>query len=140
MGEGELKESLEAFIQEKKLQNVQLHGKKTGRELLEFYQSADVFVLPSLKEGLSNAMLEALAAALPVIASDLPEIRQVLGESAVLIQDPTAAKYAETLDALLSDKQAIQHLSSLSVQKARSYSWENVLDATEDLYKAVCVV
>jgi rhamnosyl/mannosyltransferase len=140
VGEGELKENLEALIQEKRLQNVQLHGRKTGSELLEFYKSADIFVLPSLKEGLSNAMLEALAAGLPVVASNLPEIRQILGESAVLIQDPTAAKYAKTLDALLSDKQAIQNLSILSVQKARSYSWENVLDATEDLYKETCMV
>ena len=66
VGEGELRENVEALIQKYKLQNVHLHGQKTGRELLEFYQSADIFVLPSLKEGFSNSMLEALAAGLPV--------------------------------------------------------------------------
>ncbi len=53
-------------------------GQKTGKELLELYESADIFVLPSLKEGHSLAMLEALAAGLPVVASDLPELRQPL--------------------------------------------------------------
>jgi glycosyltransferase involved in cell wall biosynthesis len=137
VGEGELKESIEALIQKYKLPNVHLHGKKIGKELLEFYKSADIFVLPSLKEGLSNSMLEALAAGLPVVASNLPEIRDVLGESGVLIQEPTPTNYARTLDVLLSDKQAIQNLSILSIQKARCYEWKDVLDATEDLYKEV---
>ena len=137
VGEGELRENVEALIQKYKLQNVHLHGQKTGRELLEFYQSADIFVLPSLKEGFSNSMLEALAAGLPVVVSDSPEIRQILGECGVLIQDPTATNYARALDALLSNKQAIQDLSILSVQKAHSYTWKTVLDVTEDLYKQV---
>jgi glycosyltransferase involved in cell wall biosynthesis len=140
VGEGELRENLEALIQKYELQNVRIHGRKTGRELIQFYKSADIFVLPSLKEGLSNAMLEALAAGLPVVASDSPEIREIIGECGVLVQDPTAANYARTLDALLANKQTIQNLSILSVQKARSYSWKNVLDATEDLYKEACLV
>ena len=141
VGEGELRESIEALIQKHKLQNVHLHGQKTGSELLEFYKSADIFVLPSLKEGISNSMLEALAAGLPVVASDLPEIREIIGNCGVLIQDPTPSNYARILNSLLSDHQAIQKLGILSVQKARSYTWENVLDTTEELYKEVlCVV
>jgi glycosyltransferase involved in cell wall biosynthesis len=98
-------------------------------------------VLPSLKEGISNAMLEALAAGLPVVASDLPEMREIIGDCSVLVKDPTPANYAKTLDALLSNKQTLQNLSMLSVQKARSYTWESVLDATEDLYReALCAV
>src|SRR5258706_1473589 len=141
VGDGELRENIEALIRKYKLHNVHLHGQKTGKELLDFYRSADIFVLPSLKEGLSNAMLEALAAGLPVVVSDLPEMREIFGECAVLIQDPTAANYARTLDTLLSEKQTLKKLRMLSVQKARSYTWESVLDATEDVYKeALCVV
>jgi glycosyltransferase involved in cell wall biosynthesis len=137
VGEGELRENIEALIQKYELQNVKLHGRKTGKELLELYKSADIFVLPSLKEGVSLSMLEALASGLPVVASDSPEIRQILGECGVLIQDPTATNYAKALDALLSNKDTICHLGTLSVQKARSYSWEKVLDSVENIYKEV---
>ncbi len=138
VGEGERRKDLEALIQKHKLQNVHLHGQKTGRELLEFYMLADIFVLPSFKEaGLPNSMLEALAAGLPVVASDLPEIRDNIHDCALLIQEPNATNYARTLDELLSNKQALQNMSVLSVQKARERSWKNVLDATEDLYKQV---
>ncbi len=55
----------------------------------------------------------------------------------MLIQDPTATSYAKALDALLSDKDTLQKLSTLSVQNARTYSWENVLNSVEDIYKQV---
>jgi glycosyltransferase involved in cell wall biosynthesis len=137
VGEGELRKDIETLIQKYGLQNVKLHGRKTGKELIEFYRSADVFVLPSLKEGFPLSVLEALAVGLPVVVSDSPEMRQILGECGVFIQDPTAANYAKTLDALLSNKDTIQKLSALSIQKARSYSWENVLNSIEDVYQQV---
>lgn len=137
VGEGELRKNIEALIRKYQLQNVQLHGKKTGKELLELYRLADIFVLPSLKEGISLSMLEALAAGLPVVASDSPEIRLILGECGVLIQDPTATNYARALDALLSNKDTIQKLGALSVQKAQIHSWDNVLDSIESVYKQV---
>ena len=137
VGEGELKEDIEALIQQYELKNVKLHGQKTSKELLEFYQSADIFVLPSFKEGVSLAMLEALAAGLPVVASDTSELRQILSECGVLIQDPNSTNYASALDALLSDKDALRKLSYASLKKARSYSWENVLDSIEDVYKKI---
>ena len=137
VGEGELREDIEALIQKHELQNVKLHGKKTGNELIELYKSADIFVLPSLKEGVSLSMLEALAAGLPVVASDRPEVREVLADCGVLIQDPTAINYAKALDALLSNKDALQNLRALSVQKAHSYSWTNALDSIENVYQQV---
>jgi glycosyltransferase involved in cell wall biosynthesis len=137
VGDGELKENIETLIQKYKLQNVKLHGKKIGKELLEFYQSADIFVLPSLKEGISLAMLEALAAGLPVVASDSPEIRQIIDECGILIRVPTAINYAKAFDAALSDKDALSKMSIASVKKAHSYSWENVLDSIEDVYKEI---
>ncbi len=137
VGEGEERANIEALIQEYGLQNITLHGMRTGQELLELYKSADVFVLPSLKEGVSLSMLEALAAGLPVVASDSPEIRPILAECGVLIQDPTATNYAQALDTLLSDKDKLQRLTTLSVQKARLYSWKSVLESIENLYKEV---
>ena len=137
VGEGELRNNIEALIQQQQLKNVQLHGKKTGKELLAFYQTADIFVLPSLKEGLSLSMLEALAAGLPIVASDLPELRPILGESGVLVQPMTATNYARILDELLSNKAAMQKLGGLAKETARTYSWENILNTIEKVYKEI---
>jgi glycosyltransferase involved in cell wall biosynthesis len=137
VGEGEDRSNIEALIIKQRLQNVILHGKKTGQELIDLYKSADIFVLPSFKEGISLSMLEALAAGLPVVASDSPEIREILAGCGLLIKDPTAANYAKALDAIVSNKSSVQKLSALSVQKARSYSWLKVLDSIEGVYQEV---
>ena len=137
VGEGEERENIEALLQEYGLQNVKLHGKKTGKELIEFYKLADIFVLPSLKEGVSLSMLEALAAGLPVVATDSPEIRQILGECGLLIQNPTPTNYARALDKFIANKDNIHTMSSLSVKTAYSYSWGNVLASIEDTYKGI---
>jgi len=92
-------------------------------------------VLPSLKEGVSLAMLEALASGLPVIASASLEMQQILEVCGVLIEGPTATNYAKAFDTVLSNKDTLLKLSTASVKKARSYSWENVLDSIEDVYK-----
>src|SRR5258707_6639998 len=138
VGEGEERQKIEDLIQKDKWQNIKLHGKKAGKELIELYKSADIFVLPSWKEaGVCLAVLEALAAGLPVVASNLPEMRESLVDCGVLIQSPTAANYAKALDALISNKSKMQNLSALSVQKARSYSWKTFLDSVEDVYKEI---
>jgi len=138
VGDGELRKDVEDLIQKYGLQNVQLHGKKTGKELLEFYKSADISVLPSFKEaGASLSMLEALAARLPIVAADSPEVREMLADCGVLVQDAKPITYAKALDALLSDKDTLRNLRVLSVQKARNYSWGNLLNSIESVYKGV---
>ena len=46
------------------------HGNQ--KDITSFYQDADIFVLPSVSEGMSNSLLEAMSAGLPVIVSDIP--------------------------------------------------------------------
>jgi glycosyltransferase involved in cell wall biosynthesis len=67
--------------------------------------ASDVFVFPSLFEGLGGAVIEAMALGLPVVASDIPALREVVesGRSGDLVPVGDAAALAERLDALLTD-------------------------------------
>lgn len=75
------------------------------RDPLEWYQAADLFVLPSIREGLSNSLLEALACALPVVSTPVSGSEDVFAaaEVGVLADGPDAASLAEALQQLLSD-------------------------------------
>ncbi len=67
--------------------------------------AADVFAFPSVYEGLGGALIEALALSLPIVASDIPALREVVeeGANALLAQPADPGSLAESLEVLLSD-------------------------------------
>lgn len=70
-----------------------------------FYQACDLFVLPSLTEGLSNAMLEAMACGLPLVATRVGAAEELNpeGENGRLVTAGSAQELADALDFFLSD-------------------------------------
>ena len=69
-----------------------LHSGAVSHEEMPFWLSAaDVFVLPTLDEGCSNAILEALFCGLPVVSSDLPFNRRILDDDVAILVDPRDA-------------------------------------------------
>jgi glycosyltransferase involved in cell wall biosynthesis len=67
---------------------VQLHGEVNAEALQDFYDRADVFVLPSLHEGYGMALAEALAHGLPVVSSTAGAIADTVPPSAGLLLPP----------------------------------------------------
>jgi glycosyltransferase involved in cell wall biosynthesis len=75
------------------------------QDVPEVLAAADLFVFPSLYEGLPGALIEALASAVPVVASDVPGVGEVVraGENALLVPPERPAELAAAIDGLLRD-------------------------------------
>lgn len=85
--------------------------------------AADVFVLPSLAEGMSNAILEALASGLPVVVSDLPFNRDFLSADCAVFVDPLSPlSIADGIKYVLEDPMRWIKMSKAAVCLARQYS------------------
>jgi glycosyltransferase involved in cell wall biosynthesis len=74
-------------------------------DVADVLRAADLFVLPSVAEGMSNSLLEAMATALPCVASDIGGNQDLLGsgDAGVLVADGSPERWAETLIALIAD-------------------------------------
>src|SRR5204863_1553284 len=85
--------------------DVVLLGTVPDAELPGWYAAADVLAFPSTKEGWGLAVLEAMSAGLPVVASDLPVFREYLqpGQDALMVPVDNAAALAAALGAVLDD-------------------------------------
>ena len=72
----------------------------------EILAAADVFVFPSLYEGLGGSLIEAMALGLPIVASDLPAIREVVepDRNAVLVPPGSPSELASAVEPLLGDE------------------------------------
>jgi len=78
-GEGTLRQELEQLAHSSGVADrITLLGQLDQNSVRHLFKAADIFVQPSLYEGQGNALLEAMHAGLPVIASDLPEHRETL--------------------------------------------------------------
>jgi glycosyltransferase-like protein len=100
-------------------------GTVPDAELVAWYRAADAFVLPSTREGWGLAVLEALAAGRPVVASDIDVFRSYLsdGETALLVPAGDAAALEAALRRLLADQELRARLSTAGPGVAARYTW-----------------
>jgi glycosyltransferase involved in cell wall biosynthesis len=86
-----------------------------------FYSIADVFVLPSLSEGSPNALLEAMAAGLPIVATDVGGVPEIAadGVNALLVPPRDRDALARAVKTLLDDRERCQRLGSMAQMTVR---------------------
>ncbi len=92
-------------------------------ELAALYRSAAVFVFPSLYEGFGLPVLEALGAGAPVVASDLPVLRELAGEAAVYAPPRDPEAWERAVERVLSDAALARRLGERGVERARRFTW-----------------
>jgi len=100
------------------------------------YGAAEMVVVPSLYEGFGLPALEALAAGVPLVASNRSSLPEVVGKAGVLI-DPTPAKLAAAMARVHSDQELRLALTQAGPRRAAEFSWENTARATWEAYQRV---
>ena len=141
MGNGNARMKLERQVNELDLKDkVEFLGRIPREETAPRYQEASVFILPSLNEGMSNAMLEALASGLPIVATDAGGTKELVtdGENGYIIKMKDATHLAEKLEVLIENPELRRSMGRASRTRAEKLSWENVAKEYFVLYKKIC--
>ena len=108
-------------------------------EIERLYRAADVFAFPSVKEGFGLAALEALAAGVPLVASDIDVFRSFLtdGESALLHPVGDAAALAAALEHVAREPELRRRLRAGGAKVAAGFGWDASGAAHEAAYERV---
>jgi glycosyltransferase involved in cell wall biosynthesis len=110
-------------------------GRVSEAELWALYSGASLFAFPSLHEGFGLPVLEAMAAGAPVVASDIPAIREVAGDAALLVPPGNAGAWAEGIEALLADGPRRAAMAERGRHRAELFSWASTAAATLEVYR-----
>lgn len=140
IGDGNARERLETLVQEKRLgDQIAFIGRVPREETLPYYQAADVFVLPSLNEGMSNAMLEALACGLPILSTRTGGADELVkeGQNGLFIKPRDAKSIVQALETLIEDNDLRQRMGRESRSLAERMSWENVAKEYHAVYRGI---
>jgi glycosyltransferase involved in cell wall biosynthesis len=95
---------------------------------------AHAFVFVSLYEGFGLPPLEAMACATPVIASDIPPMREVVGDAGLLVDPLDVGGIADAMARVMDDGALRARLSALGHQRAQTFSWDKTARALAALY------
>lgn len=134
VGDGEDMEKLIDEAKKLKLKNITFVGRKSGSDLRQFYRNADVFVISSDKEGMPLVVLEAMAGGLPIIASDVIGLKELVEGTGILVTNPSAKTFADAIDKVWEKPEQLKDLSVRSFKKAGEYSWSKVVEGIENIY------
>ena len=111
-------------------------GMLTGKDKLAALACADLFVLPSPSEGFSMAILEALAAGLPVVISKQCNFPEVSDHDAGFVIEPNDAAVTEAISTLLSDDQLRPRMGQNGRNLVREkYTWDAIAASMAGLYQ-----
>lgn len=107
-----------------------------NKDLEKFYFISDIFVLPSLSEGLPTVILEAMYFGVPVIASDIPGINDYFSETAILVPPRNEREIAYSILRVFTDKKDVKELSKKGKEFIDSkFSWDKIAQEYECLFK-----
>jgi glycosyltransferase involved in cell wall biosynthesis len=82
IGDGEERYNLESYVNKRKLKDsITFIGELPHSELPQYFAASDIFVLPSLSEGFPNVLLEAMASGLPIIATNVGGVPDIIQEN-----------------------------------------------------------
>jgi glycosyltransferase-like protein len=117
--------------------DVRVLGAVSDADLEDLYRAADVFALPSRKEGFGLAVLEALAAGLPAVVSDLDVFRGFLadGESALMAPPGDSPALARAIVRIAGDAELARRLRKGGLDVAALHGWDRVAEAQEHAYR-----
>ncbi|HEV7454636.1 MAG TPA: glycosyltransferase [Candidatus Saccharimonadales bacterium] len=137
VGSGQLSGELKKLAKKLKLDDVHFDGRADGEELMAQYRKADVFVLPSNREGMPLVLLEAMAMGLPVVATDVTGTRDLVanGKNGLLVPLNNEAALRDALLQVAGDKDIYKHMSEAATATARGYAWPAVAAMFAELYK-----
>jgi len=129
---GDYSDKLTEKIKENNLQDYLLDiGEVANKDIAQYYQLADLFLMPSRGEGFPRVLLESMACGCPTISFEVGGVANILPVDAIkelLIPLDNENKFIEQSIKLISDQKLLEHLSKCSYQKAKQYRTEDIVD------------
>jgi glycosyltransferase involved in cell wall biosynthesis len=133
-GKGWDYEAIFSRIEQHKLDDVQWVGFLPWEELAFWYNSAEIFIYPSVFEGFGLPVLEAMACGTPVIVSDVSSLPEVAGNVGLMVRPHDVGGWAQALRRAFADNEWRREASQRGQEKAACFSWEETARRTIESY------
>lgn len=116
---------------------VMFSGYLGDEQLASWYRRAWVVAYPTDMEGFGFPIVEAFASGTPVVATRVGSVEEVANDAALLVSPGDVEELADAIERLLLDTRLRDSLRAAGLQRASSFSWDEVAQKTMDVYREV---
>lgn len=110
-------------------------GRVSDEDLNYLYNACRLFVLPSLAEGFGLTALEAGACGAPVACSDIPTLREVMGQGAEYFDPDNEDNMFDVINGLVGNSKRLEELANLALGRSKHFSWAAAAAETIKIYE-----
>ena len=136
-GKGKGLNELVKIKKESNLKNVEFSGFVPEKKLNEFYNSLDLFVLPTIYDGFSLPGLEAMASGCPIISSNTSALPEVVGKAGILVNPKNLNEIVNAIKKFIKDNSLKKEMKNKSIEQAKKFSWNKEARETLRIYKKI---
>jgi glycosyltransferase involved in cell wall biosynthesis len=118
-------------------QRIKVLGRLPREDVVAAYHAADIYVLPSKREGLPLTLFEAMAAGCPVIATPVNNVPYAMSEpeNGFFVNYGDAAALKEKILKLLDNAELRKKIGRINKEHAKKYNWDGIAKSYEDVYR-----
>ncbi len=136
IGEGKSRNRLNKLSQTMKIaKKVHFQGYVPHEMVPEFYKEADVFILSSMNEGMSNTALEAISSGLPLILTQVGGTTELINNNGFVVDIRAPKQIARAIKRLYNNPDLNKTMGINSRRHAKQFDWQNVAQSYLKLYR-----
>jgi glycosyltransferase involved in cell wall biosynthesis len=138
VGSGALEQQLRQSISQKGLGEViEMTGRLDAEEMPRLYRQGDILVSATMQEGMSNAMLEAMASGLPIVTTRCEGVEELVGDNGIVLEEAGAETIAGAVKKIAQDPEGYGRMSEAARNRANSFTWSSVADRYIRRYRQI---
>ncbi len=136
IGDGNERETVKKAIKTYGLKNIALRGRLSREEVMNFYETCDALIMPSLYEAQPLVLLEAMAAGVPIIGTNVIGVEDHIKDIGIIVE-PTARGLVDGIEQYYSRYAELPEKVERGRKKAEELRWSHTLKKYEALYEEV---
>ena len=137
-GSGSMEGRLRQMIEDKGLDRiVEMAGRVEAEQMPALYRQSDILVSATMQEGMSNAMLEAMASGLPIVTTRCEGVEELVGDNGTVLGAADAEAISEAVKEIAHDRDGYRRMSEAARNRANSFTWSSVADRYTRRYRQI---
>ena len=136
VGAGAQQQKLKDMVKNSRLdKQIEFTGRLEPEQLPQLYRQSDIYVSATMQEGMSNAMLEAMASSLPIVTTGCEGLDELIADNGIVVEQDSADLIAEAVGKLMDDIEMYQRMRIAAKQRAETFSWRSIAEQYLNCYR-----